>query len=242
MGVTLLMKHLAKTLPVLFASMGYAQSSFDADNKKIDFGFTSSTFAGASVNYFAPSFLEKQNLYSYLPLSKPNAIFSNYGWKQGFFIWVNLNQHFAYKAQADITFCVNNFKQLAENSFKNNYCRSFGIEFKPQLVIRFGTYDPEPIFKMARDMSYYVTGRQSYLILGPKFSYSKPDRTFLQETNLKYSAVGAVVGIGTDNIFPNLNFAPELLLSIEYKTRNSQGGSSPLTRYYVSLSLAANFF
>lgn len=236
------MKHLAKTLPVLFASMGYAQSSHVTDNKKVDFGFTTSTFAGASVNYFAANFLDKQNLYSYLPINKPKSLFSNYGWKQGLFIWIDLTSHLAYKAQADITFCINNFKHLEGTSLRNNYCTSFGIELKPQLVIRFGTYDPQPVFKMARDMSYYVTGRQSYLILGPKFSYSKPDKTFLQENNLRYSAIGAVVGIGTDNIFPNLDFAPELLLSVEYKTRNSQKGSSPFTRYYVSLSLAANFF
>ena len=236
------MKNLARTFPVLFAGLGYAQLPVDMDAKRIEFGFTSSTFAGASVNYFASNFLEKQGLYSYLPIDKPKTVFSNFGWKQGLFIWINLNKHFAYKTQADVTFCVNNFKHLAGSDLKNNYCTSFGIEFKPQLVIRFGTYEPDPVFRMARDMSYYVTGRQSYFILGPKFSYAKPDKTFLQTNNLKYSAVGGVVGIGCDNVFPNLDFAPELLLSVEYKTRNSKTESSPFTRYYVSLSLAVNFF
>ena len=60
------MKHLAKTFPVLFVSMGYAQMPVDTEGEKIDFGFTTSTFAGASVNYFANTFLDKQNLYSYL--------------------------------------------------------------------------------------------------------------------------------------------------------------------------------
>lgn len=236
------MKNLAKTFPVLFVGMGYAQLPFDTDAKKIEYGYTTSTFAGASVNYFAANFLEKQGLYSYLPLNKPKTTFSNFGWKQGLFIWVNLNSHLACKAQADVTFCVNNFNYLAESNKKNNYCTSFGIEFKPQLVLRFGTYEPDPVLRMARDMSYYITGRQSYLILGPKFSYAKPDKTFLRNNNLKYSAVGGVIGIGCDNVFPNLDFAPELLLSVEYKTRSSKTEASPLTRYYVSLSLAVNFF
>jgi hypothetical protein len=236
------MRRLAKTLPVLFVSMGYAQLPVDMGAKKIDFGFTTSTFAGASVNYFANNFLAKQNLYSYLPLDKPKTVFSNYGWKQGLFIWVNLNSHFAYKAQADLMFCVNNFKHLTGFSLKNNYCLSLGVEFKPQLVIRFGAYDPEPVFTIARDMSYYATGRQSYFILGPKFSYCKHDKGFMRTNNLKYSSVGIVAGIGSDTAFPCLNFAPELLLSVEYKTRHSQPEAAPFTRYYVSLSLAANFF
>lgn len=167
------MKRLAKIFPVLFVSMGYAQLPVDTEAEKIEFGFTTSTFAGASINYFANNFLDKQNLYSYLPLDKPKTVFSHYGWKQGLFIWVNLNSHFAYKAQADITFFVNNFKNLVESSLKNKYCMSLGFEFKPQLVIRFGAYDREPVFSLARDMSYYATGRQSYFILGPKFSYCK---------------------------------------------------------------------
>ncbi len=240
--VTLLMKHLAKTFPVLFVSMGYAQLPPDTDAKKIEFGFTTSTFAGASVNYFATNFLDKQNLYSYLPLNKPKTVFSNFGWKQGLFIWVNLNSHFAYKGQADITLCVNTFKNLVGSLLKNNYCTSLGVEFKPQLVIRFGDYDTEPVFSLARDMSYYATGRQSYFIVGPKFSYCKHDKSFMQNHNLKYTSVGAVVGIGSDTAFPCLNFAPEILLSVEYKTRNSQTEASPFTRYYVSLSLAANFY
>lgn len=64
----------------------------------------------------------------------------------------------------------------------------------------------------------------------------------MRANDLKYSSVGAVVGIGSDTSFPCLNFAPELLLSVEYKTRNSQTEASPFTRYYVSLSLAANFY
>lgn len=236
------MKHLVKTLPALFVSISYAQMPINTDAKKIDFGFTSSTFAGASINYFANNFLEKQNLYSYLPLNKPKTVFSNYGWKQGLFILVNLTPHFAYKAQADFNFSVNNFKHLVESSLTNNYSTSFGLEFKPQLLIKFGGYNSEPVFKLAKNMSYYSTGRQSYIILGPKFSFCKHDKTFLQNHNLNYCSVGAVLGVGSDTEFPCLNFAPELLLSVEYKTRNSQAESSPLTRYYVSLSLTANFF
>ncbi len=236
------MKLLAKTFPILFISTAHAQLPSETDAERIDFGFTTSTFAGASVNYFADNILEKQNLYSYLPLNKPKTIFSNYGWKQGLFIAVNFSSRFAYKAQADLTFSVNNFKHLVESTSKNNYCTSLGVEFKPQLIIKFGDFDPEPVLKMARDMSYYATGRQYYFVVGPKFSFCKHDKAFVQKHNLKYSSVGAVLGIGSDTTFPCLNFAPELLLSVEYKTRNTQTESSPFTQYYVSLSLAANFY
>lgn len=212
----------------------------DYHGKKIEFGFASSTFAGSSVNYITTSFFEKKDLYSYLPLTRPNATYANFGWKQGMFFWVNLNEHISYKAQCDIVFGVGQYRSLHENL--NTYCKFTGIEYKPQLIIRLGGFDKEPVIRMAKDMSYYLTGRQTYLVLGPKFTYTKPDHYFLKNNDIQYTSIGGIVGIGADHLFPNLDFAPELVLSAEYKTGRRFGDPYDLNRYYVSLSLGLNLF
>jgi hypothetical protein len=234
------MKLLAKAAPFILVRLGCAQSPMDHEGRKIDYGFTTSTFAGSSINYIASNFLEKKDVYSYLPISRPNATFSNFGWKQGIFVWVNLSERFSYKAQCDIVFGVNQFRYINENL--NTYCRFFGVEYKPQLIIKLGRFNRHPLVKLAKDMSYYMTGRQTYLVIGPKFCYSKPDRYFLKENNIKYSSAGMMFGIGTDNLFPNMDFAPELIVSAEYKTGRRYGDPYDPNRYYFSLSLAVNFF
>jgi hypothetical protein len=232
------MRFIAGTFPLIMIKIACSQTPVDFNAKKIEFGFSTSTFAGASVNYLASGFLEKQDLYSYLPLEKPYLTFSNFGWKQGMFVWVNLNTRFSYKAQLDFSYSVNHFKKISGN----NYCTSFGVEYKPQLIIRLGHYNTSPVIKMARDMSYYITGRQNYLIIGPKFTYARPDKSFYRRTNLKYASAGVIMGIGADNLFPNLEVAPELTVSAEYKTEKVSASPSFWDQCYISLSLAMNFF
>jgi hypothetical protein len=234
------MKLLASAAPLFLLKLSCAQTPTDYHAKKIEFGFSSATFSGSSVNYISTTFLEKKDLYSYLPITRPNATYSNFGWKQGLFIWVNLSERFSYKAQCDLMFGINQYKNLKEDM--NTYCKFFGIEYKPQLVIRLGKYNTSPVIKMARDMSYYLTGRQCYLVIGPKFTYAKPDKFFLRDNDIKYNSVGMVMGYGVDNLFPNLELAPELLVSAEYKTGRRYGDPYNLNRYYLSLSLAVNFF
>jgi hypothetical protein len=179
------MRFFTSATPLLLIKLGCAQSPMDHEGKKIDCGFSTSTFAGSSINYVVSNFLEKKDVYSYLPLSRPNATFSNFGWKQGLFVWVNLSERFSYKAQCDLVFGVNQFRYINENL--NTYCRFYGLEYKPQLIIKLGVFNRRPIVRMARDMSYYMTGRQAYLIIGPKFTYSRPDKYFLRKNDIKYS-------------------------------------------------------
>lgn len=234
------MKLLAKTFPVLLCQLSNAQTPLDHSAKKIEFGFSSSTFAGASITYITNHFLEKENVYSYVSLNKPNVVYANFGWKQGLFAWVNLTERVSYKAQFDIVFGVNQYKHTSDK--QNVYSKFFGAEYKPQIVIRIGCCDTDPVIKMARNMSYYLTQRQSYLIIGPKWAFRRSDRDFLKNNSERNYSVGAVFGVGVDNLFPNLDVAPELLVSVEYQTGNQHDKQKSSNRLYTGLSLSMNFF
>ncbi len=233
------MRLLTKTFPVLLIKMGCAQTPVDYSAHKIDFGFSSATFSGfTSSNLVSEKKITGDFMHS---RSKAVSTFS-YGWKQGVFFWVNLNSCVAYRPEINAVFCVNNYKNVFSKNEKAIYSTSLGVEFKPQLIIRLGCWNSDPVIKLARNMSYYLTGRQAYLIVGPKFSYQKADKTFLKMNNDKYSSFGFVFGCGADHLFPNLNVAPELLFSMEYKTGNNSGQKKDSSRYYTSLSLAMNFY
>lgn len=233
------MRLLTKTFPVLLIKIGCAQTPVDYSAHKIDFGFSSATFSGFTSNNIVP----EKNFNNDFNHNKTKTMSTiSYGWKQGFFFWVNLNSCFAYRPEINAVFGINNYKNLFSNNEKTIYSTSFGVEFKPQLIIRLGCWNSDPVIKLARNMSYYLTGKQSYLIIGPKFSYQKADKTFLKMNDAKYSSFGFVFGCGVDHLFPNLNVAPELLFSMEYKTGNDPGQKKDSSRYCASLSLAMNFY
>lgn len=231
------MKLLAKTFPVLLFQLGQAQT--DHPSKKIEFGFSTSTFAGSSINYITDHFLEKENVYSYVSFNKPSVTFANFGWKQGAFIWVNVTKCISYKPQFDILFGVNQYKYSDRQTI---YSKFFGVEFKPQIIIRVGCCDKDPIIKMARNMSYYLSQRQTYLIFGPKWSFKRSDKYFLKHNTERNYFIGGVFGFGVDNLFPNLDVAPEVLLSFEYQTGNRSEKEKGSNRVYTSLSLSMNLF
>jgi hypothetical protein len=232
------MNLLAKTFPVLLIKMGCAQTPANYSAQKIDYGFTTSTFTGITANSFVR---EKYNNIEISNRTLKTLSAFNYGWKQGLFLWVNFNSCFSYKPELSAVVCINNYKNLF-SSEKAIYSTSAGIEFKSQLIIRLGCWNSQPIIKLARNMSYYLEGKQSYLIIGPKFSFQKADKAFLKLNNDKYTAIGLVIGGGVDNLFLNLDVAPEVLFSVEYKTGNYFNGSNNSDRYYASMSLAMNFF
>ena len=233
------MKLLAKTFPVLLIKIGCAQTPVDYSAHKIDFGFSSATFSGFSSNNLVP----QNNINSDFKYAKSKTVSTiTYGWKQGFFFWVNLSSCLAYRPEVNAVFGINNYKNLFSKGDRTIYSTSLGVEFKPQLIIRLGCWNSEPIIKLARNMSYYLTGKQSYLIVGPKFSYQKTDKAFSKLNNDKFSSFGFVFGCGADHLFPNLNVAPELSLSVEYKTGNYPEQKKDSNRYYACLSLAMNFY
>jgi hypothetical protein len=234
------MKLITKAFPVLFFQFGNAQTPTDYTARKIEFGSASSTFAGSSFNYISNNFLEKKNIYAYVPVHQPSVVYANFGWKQGLFMWVNLNEHISYKTQIDLVFGVTQYKYISDK--QNTYCKFLGLEYKPQLIIKMGCCDKEPVIKMARNMSYYLTKRQSYLIVGPKWTYRRSDKNFLKNNSERSYSIGGVFGIGVDNLFPNLEVAPELIASVEYQTGNLHEKQKGSNRYYASLSLVMNFF
>ena len=91
-------------------------------------------------------------------------------------------------------------------------------------------------------MSYYLSQRQMYLIFGPKWAFRKSDKDFLKHNMERNCSVGGVFGFGVDNLFPNLDVAPEVLLSVEYQTGNLYEKQKSSNRVYTGLSLAMNFF
>ena len=237
------MKLLAKTFPVLLFQFSSAQTPLDYSAKKIDYGYSTSTFSGITLNniirekQFSKEFLST-NQFSKAPLT-PSY---NYGWKQGLFLWINLNPCYAYRPEINATFGITIHKPVFSKAERTVYSTFVGFEFKPQLIIRIGCRNTEPVIKMARNMSYYLTERQSYLIVGPKISYQRSDKTFLKNNSERNYKIGVLFGIGVDNLFPNLDVAPELVASVEYQTGNSHINEKGSNRFYTSLSLVVNIF
>ncbi len=234
------MKLLAKTFPLLLIKIGCAQTALDYSAIKIDYGYSTSTFAGITLNNFAPAKTLNESDITKNKFSKPSVMPSfNYGWRQGLFLWINLSPCYAYRPEINASFCVTSHKNT---STKPIYSTSVGFEFKPQLIIRIGCRNTDPIIKLARNMSYYLTQKQTYLIVGAKFSSQKSDKAFLKKNSERGLSTGIVFGIGSDHLFPNLDVAPELVMSLEYQTGNNHEQKKDSNRYYTSLSLAMNFF
>lgn len=230
------MKLLAKAILLLLIKLSCAQTAVDHSVKKIDYGFSFATFSGTTLN----GFLKESSDKKLLPQPQLLCDF-NYGWKQGLFLWINLSPCFAYRPELNAVFCVYQHMNLS-SAKKQVYSTSVGFEFKPQFIIRIGCRNTDPVIKLARNMSYYLTQKQSYLIIGPKFSYQKPDKGFLKNNNERNYSVGIVFGGGTDYLFPNLDVAPELTMSVEYQPGNDPEQKKGSNRYYTSLSLTMNFF
>lgn len=237
------MKLLAKTFPFLLIKIGCAQTALDYSAIKIDYGYSTSTFSGITLNNFTANKTVTESDITKSKFSKPVLMPSyNYGWKQGVFLWVNLSPCYAYRPEVNVSFCITSHKNPSSKTKKTIYSTSVGFEFKPQLIIRIGCRNTDPIIKMARNMSYYLTQKQTYLIVGPKFCYQKSDKAFLKKNNERNYSTGFVFGIGSDHLFPNLDVAPELVMSLEYQTGNNHEQKKDSNRYYTSLSLAMNFF
>jgi hypothetical protein len=239
------MKGLAKFSPLIFSFSCWSQGN-DKVQTRIEFGYNASTFIGTCAN---PGIIKKTLLKE--PASSkripktPDIPVASFGWKQGIFFWVNLNSYLAYKPEFDISYSVNTYGINYNNRLKKEtglYSTAIAFEFKPQIIIRPRKVNKEPIVKIARSMSYYLSGRQPYFILGPKFSYTKSDKNFRKENCSGYYTIGNVIGIGFDNMFHNLDLAPELTCSIEYQTGNFHEDAFSGRRYFVSAALTVNLF
>lgn len=231
------MKLLTKTFLILIIKTGDAQTPIDFTGQKIDYGFTTSTFLGSLVNKKTFDYPISEGL----KFQKNNVPNTNYGWKMGMFFWINLSPCFAYKPEIDFTFGINSYKNRSYID-KPNFSTFVGIEFKPQLIIRLGCWNSQPVIKLARNMSYYLEGKQHYIIIGPKINYQKLDKLYSNNNVSSQGSVGFVFGFGIDNLFPNLSVAPELLFSLERIIGNSSFASTNSNNNYASLSLGMNFF
>lgn len=233
------MKALLKISPLVISLSCLSQTDKEKVNPRIEFGFTSATFCGLSaanplLERMSGTDVRRQNI---TVCSMPSA---NFGWKQGLFFWVNLTSYLAYKAEADFVYSVNT--HVDQRNFSPQYSTSCGYELKPQLIIRPVKTDRAPIIKMAKSMSYYLSGKQPYIIIGPKFGYYQCDRQFRRVNDARHYTIGCVAGVGADNMFHNMDFAPEVTISIEYQTGNAHLTPNASNRYYISAAVAINLF
>jgi hypothetical protein len=232
------MKSLMKISPLVISISCLSQTVKQKPNPKIEFGFTTSTFCGTSAANPVVKKIQGSRLMKREP-DQAELPSSNYGWKQGLFYWVNLNSYLSYKAELDFVFSVNSYASAGE---KVCYSTAGGYELKPQLIIKPSEVDKAPILKIAKNMSYYLSGKQPYLIVGPKFGFYKSDKAFRKDNNSTYYTIGCVGGFGIDNMFHNMDFAPELTVSVEYQTGNSHLLPKASSRYFISAAIAINFF
>lgn len=236
------MRGFVKFFPFFISVGTWAQSSYDADLPIVEFGYCTSTFSGIDVGHAIETkrFNSDLNKRSTNPNSLPNL---SYGWKEGTFIWFNVCPEISIKHQTDFGFSVNNYRtQKNIEGRQTAYSVSYGFDIKPQLIVKLGKINHHPIIKMAKCMSYYLSGRQSYLIMGPKISYQTTDKGYLKGQGANYFTVGSVMGIGVDHMFPNLDFAPELYISLDYQPGKNTYSPIASNRFFASLTLAVSIF
>ncbi len=236
------MKGLLKISPIVFCFGANAQNGSESDLRFIEYGYCAATYFNGDAFVFNKTNTANNDSYNRTPDTVPNLNFS-YGWKQGTFVWLNINSDFSIKIELAGTFCVNNLKNNSANTDqKMNYSMGYGIEFKPQLIVKLGNVNRHPIIKMAKCMSYYLSGRQSYLIMGPKFALQKTDKQVLAGSPLNYLSVGSMFGVGMDNMFPNLDVAPEIYVSFDFQPNQNNFFPNSNSRYFASVTLALNIF
>jgi hypothetical protein len=235
------MRGFVKFFPFFISVGTWAQSSYDADLPIVEFGYCTSTFSGIDIGHALQTKQFNSDIHKRTDANTlPNL---SYGWKEGTFLWFNVCPEISIKAQTDFGFCVNNYKtQKTFEGRQTAYSVSYGLDIKPQLIIKLRKVDHHPIIKMAKCMSYYLSGKQSYLIIGPKISYQKTDNNFLNGKGASYFTVGNVIGIGVDHMFPNLDFSPEIYVSLDYQPGKSSYSPIASNRFFASLTLAVSIF
>ena len=119
------MKFLAKAFPLLFIKFCCAQSEQDYSALKIDYGYSTSTFSGITLNNFIKDKnLQKEEITKDYFLKNPANLSHYYGWKQGLFLWINLNPCFAYRPEVNAIFCVNTYNNILSKTDKIIYSTS----------------------------------------------------------------------------------------------------------------------
>jgi hypothetical protein len=188
----------------------------------IGFGFSHGVFTSVSyartVTLPAQTFAPNERTQTRTP--QPESFSqSTYGFMYGAFLWV--------RATDDIHIRPEVMMGLANYTVRNGAATaqplratSADIAIANQVVVSLRPNNTHAVLKGARCMSYYLTGKQPYVIVGPKVGFRKYDRGFLQRGFDNEASIGLVAGYGVNYGFHNMNFAPEIKYSVEMSAQN----------------------
>lgn len=232
------MKKNLYILPVLLSTRLLAQQEQVIPN--VEFGFTNGTFANVTSitnNGTTPD-----------PRPQRDAMMRNgqparmsqvtYGFSYGLFLWVKVNDRINIKPELDASFSNYRFGERARPQ-TSTYATSVDLTIANQAIINLKPVNTHGIIKAAKCMSYYLTSKQPYVLIGPKLSYHKFDQRFLQKGYQNEGSMGIVVGYGVNYGFHNMNVAPEIKYSIESSSQNAFDNKKKIIH---TITLAINMF
>ncbi|MGZ4036513.1 MAG: hypothetical protein ACXVPQ_01720, partial [Bacteroidia bacterium] len=97
------MKNRLVIVPFLMFVLAHAQQ---AGLSRIEYGFAASTFSGLGLQSFFLSPPDVRNPSALPPVRVPHL---NYGWQEGFFLWLNVSDGIVVKPQLDVGAFVSDY-------------------------------------------------------------------------------------------------------------------------------------
>lgn len=232
------MKKTRYILPVLVSTRLLAQQEQLVPN--VEFGFTNGTFVNVTTitnNGMAPEARPQRDArMNSMPQAKMNQV--TYGFNYGVFLWVKVNDKINIKPELNASFSNYKFEEHARPS-TSMYATSMDLTVANQAIINLKPVNTHGIIKAAKCMSYYLTTKQPYMLVGPKLSYHKFDQGFLQKGYQNEASMGIVIGYGVNYGFHNMNVAPEIKYSIESSSQNAFNNKKKVIH---TITLAINMF
>ncbi|MBS1636588.1 MAG: hypothetical protein JST26_11785 [Bacteroidetes bacterium] len=195
-----------------------------------------------STSYVRSMGLPAQALHEYsrtntLPHPQTFSQFT-YAFQYGMFLWVKATDRVSIKPE--ITASFSNYKISDPASRRQpTYATSTDLSIANQVVLALKPNNTHGIIKAAKCMSYYLTGKQPYLIFGPKLSFRKFDRGFIHKGFQNEATVGFVAGYGINYGFHNMNMAPEIKYGLETTAENKINNRQ---KFIHTISVSINLF
>lgn len=231
------MKKTRYILPVLVSTRLLAQQEQVIPN--VEFGFTNGTFINVTTitnNGMAPTARPQRDAMMHNSPTRMNQV--TYGFNYGLFLWVKVNDRINIKPELNASFSNYRFEERARPQ-TSTYATSVDLTVANQAIINLKPVNTHGIIKAAKCMSYYLTTKQPYVLIGPRLSYRKFDQGFLQKGYQNEASMGIVVGYGVNYGFHNMNVAPEIKYSIESSSQNAFDNKKKIIH---TITLAINMF
>ncbi len=229
------MKRTRYIFPVLMSTRLLAQHE-DTQVPGVGFGFSHSTFASVVTTIpDASQFITNQRTPDAGRTTPPMSQ-TTFGFSYGTFLWVKVNDRLNMRPGINAAFSNDHFDDHRQ---RNLYARAIDLTVTNHAIINLKPTNTHGMIKVARCMSYYLTGKQPYVLIGPKLHYKKFDRGFMRKGFESEGSMGLEVGYGINYTFHSMSVAPEIRYSVETSAQNVAGGQQKITH---TLSLAINMF